>query len=346
MGRKDRCTKGKSCGVACINRLKECLIDLNLDIKSSLGRLKNRLLGKVVGKLEKLEKRLNEGQTPEGRLKILSRKFDSSFGKIFNRKSEVIGEKFDWKAHLENSELGGRGAFGMVMLGGKVAVKRGDIGRNEALNMKQAGEKGIGPKMIRAELGRKIGKSDVFDDLYLGRIAMERAKGTAMEDFLSPREKVGNTTVGDSYWALRKRLHKELGMAHNDLHEGNVFINPKTGKAMAIDFGLSQKNVFAALAEALGPFAKESEGDFQAKRAEVGYRDKLSDNPRNFQRMYSNLNKVKGFLMGQGFDANEIEGFIENGIRWDPSHFRIGSWNRMTEKDAAKAIDLLYEGVD
>lgn len=345
MGRKDRCTKGKSCGVACINRLKECLIDLNLDIKSSLGRLKNRLLEKVVGKLEKLEKRLNEGQTPEGRLKILSRKFDSSFGKIFNRKSEVIGGKFDWKAHLENSELGGRGAFGMVMLGGNVAVKRGEIGKNEALNMQQAGEKGIGPKMIRAELGRKIGKSDIFDDLYRGRIAMERAKGTAMEDFLSPREKVGNTTVGDSYWALRKRLHKELGMAHNDLHEGNVFVNPKTGKAMAIDFGLSQKNVFAALAEALGPFAVINEGDFQAKRPEVGYSNKLSDNPRNFQIMSSNLGKVKNFLIGKGLESDDVEGLIEVGIRQSPGSLKRGVGKLISEEDAAKAIDLLYEGV-
>lgn len=41
--KKDRCTKGKSCGFTCISSLRRCLIDMRGNVQNNLGKLRNLL---------------------------------------------------------------------------------------------------------------------------------------------------------------------------------------------------------------------------------------------------------------------------------------------------------------
>lgn len=224
------------------------------------------------------------------------------------------------------------------------------MGENEVSNQSLAAKAGLAPRILSSELGPKATRSEISDVLRMGRVAMERAPGRLMESFDSPDQKVGNTTVSNSYWALRGKLHK-LGIAHNDLHDHNVFIDPNSGKATAIDFGLAQKNAKAALSEALGAFSKgEFTGDFQVKRSSefpnIGYSLRPSEMSTNLRTIRKNLSSVINFLESKGFSNDEIDRIIDSPIR-EPSRFYTrGIWSRLSDEDSMRTIQILYKGIE
>lgn len=332
-GRKDLCHIGKSCGATCIQRLKQCLIELGENLSSSLGDLRN---GLVEGTIKVLEKGLDVAESFASRkVKREARQFDKTFS---NTPGAVVvlgrGSKFNWNEHTKGSIFAGRGAFGYVLIKGDIVVKRGRISNDEPLLMSMAHKAGAAPGVVKAEyLAVEKGMRPE------GRVAMERAKGKVL-DSLNKENKSVKEKIANSYWALAKRLHR-AGIAHRDLHTGNVFYDPETGKSVAVDFGQAKKSYHQSLAEAMRPLyilkkmVKDpmyvydiDEDQFRGPKA--GFSANRREMVPNFRRLNDNLPKVESFLISNGLTAREIE------------RGRLGALRVGTVK---KAIKMLYDGV-
>ena len=192
---------------------------------------------------------------------------------------------------------------------------------------------------------------------------MSRVPGEDYDNFSKSSDKVGKTTIGDAYWFLRSQVHK-LGVAHNDAHSGNVLID-KNGKSRFVDMGLSQQSVKAALSEALGVFTNKgflpkgstfnlskidpmTSGDYNSKfDPQTGAHKGLikGDAPQNLLKMRDNLPKVYDALRSHGIADNEITRMIVTQVGQPLKSYEKGSWAKLSNKDAAKVIDILYDGV-
>ena len=293
--------------------------------------------------------------------------FDGSF-KIYKR---IRGDKdmIDWDETVRNGKQIGEGSFGTVMRVGNVAHKRGEVSANEANIIKKAGELGIGPRLLGAEISTK--KREGYGvDLHNGRIAMSVVPGKQMGD-VKADSKVAGKNVSDIYWKAMADLHR-AGIAHNDAHVENILIDNK-GKGRWVDFGLAQDNPRAALAEALGSFkhlkggddisvpgSARGNGNWQARGWDAtGY--KLADSAKEkggktweeFQqrfpvasRVWSNQDNVIKKLEKAGLDTNEINSMIEHGIRSPLSSYNDSpGFSRITDKQAQDLLNTLYNGI-
>jgi hypothetical protein len=293
--------------------------------------------------------------------------FDGSF-KIYKR---IRGDKdmIDWNETVRSGKQIGEGSFGTVMRVGNVAHKRGEVSANEANIIKKAGELGIGPRLLGAEISTK--KREGYGvDLHEGRIAMSVVPGKQLGD-VKADSKVAGKNVSDIYWKAMADLHR-AGIAHNDAHVENILIDNK-GKGRWVDFGLAQDNPRAALAEALGSFkhlkggddisvpgSARGNGNWQARGWDAtGY--KLADSAKErggttwkeFQqrfpvasRVWSNQDNVVKKLEKAGLDTNEINSMIEHGIRSPLSSYNDSpGFSRITDKQAQDLLNTLYDGI-
>jgi hypothetical protein len=293
--------------------------------------------------------------------------FDGSF-KIYKR---IRGDqaKIDWDESVMAGKKLGEGSFGTVLKVGNVAHKRGEVSANEASIIKKAGELGIGPRLLGAEISTK--KREGYGvDLHNGRIAMSVVPGKQMGD-VKADSKVAGKNVADIYWKTMADLHR-AGIAHNDAHVENILIDNK-GKGRWVDFGLAQDNPRAALAEALGSFkhlkggddisvpgSAKGNGNWQARGWDAtGY--KLADSAKEkggttwkeFQqrfpvasRVWSNQDNVVKKLEKAGLDTNEINSMIEHGIRSPLSSYNDSpGFSRVTDKQAQDLLNTLYDGI-
>ena len=278
-----------------------------------------------------------------------------------------LGGSYDWKQSYESGSKGlGSGLYGAVIASKpppSVVVKRGEVGENEVRILEKLSGKDITPKLISAEMN----KSAEFNNAgyYPGRIAMSRVKGKPAEDFDSYESPVGNTTVGDSYYALRKKLH-EQGVAHNDAHVGNVIIDDK-GKARFVDFGVSQDDPRAALSEAIGVLSvryllppgamlrkplNENSGDFQARDNKQFYlppsataTSKGTTPQTNLGKIIRNRIKVYTEMEKLGLNKDDIAEVVTHSLDQPLSSYNKGAWGKIGKDDAARLISILYEGV-
>ena len=264
---------------------------------------------------------------------------------------------YDWSVTSQpGTKKLGEGSFGTVlMIKGPppVAIKRGDISTEEANIIERVGRADLGPKLIAGEL-EKGGRMEYGVRLARGRIAMSVVPGKELME-MSSDTKIGNTTAGDAYWAARANLHR-LGIAHNDMHPGNLLIDEK-GKGRWVDMGLAHQHPGAALAEALGVLRKPAGavgvggGDWQGQgwAAKTGNSDGrvTSFAPENLKRMQSNHEtKVLPFLRSKGLTDDEIGTVMTNGIRRPPTEYTtMKGFEKLNDADALQAIDLLYNGV-
>lgn len=371
--RKKRCTLGKSCGATCISRIDECLIDLNgytsENLSSFLKRVKS-LTSRAKNSISKVKTAISaKVSTPKSSASGGDSDADPDvigFDKKFKVKSTFPGSKtsFNWEHSHTNGYRVGEGAYGFATIvegvNGKAGyvVKRGKVSTTEAEIIKKVGEAGIGPKLIYGEVGTGRAKTEYAKSIVNGRIAMSIVPGK--EAFYQDKstDKVGNTTIGDSFWSLRAQLHR-LGIAHNDAHAGNVLVDDK-GRARFVDLGLAQNNPKAALSEALGAFLSNKlmppgagridpmGGDFQVRRQpQYGIKDLLSGKPvaNNLRTVSGNLDNVYDKLIENGFSNSDIVSLMKTGIRKPESHFEKGVWNRMNNDLALDLINTLYEGV-
>jgi serine/threonine protein kinase len=240
-----------------------------------------------------------------------------------------------------------------------LAVKRGEIGKDEAALIDKVGKADLGPKLVSGQVSvSKFAKPG--ETLHAGRLAMTLVPGRDLND-RKAEDKVGNTTVGDAFWKARGDLHR-LGVAHNDMHPGNVFVDEK-GKGRFVDMGLAQNNPKAALSEAMGAFeppkawnvptrvnsiGEPDRGDWQVKRFRdmTGVRSKFpSDAPETYRKINSNRIDLENRMRKDGLSNQEIGQIMGDGIRNKDSVYRNGAWAKISDEQAKSYINDLYKGV-
>ena len=295
--------------------------------------------------------------------RIEARDFDNRF-----RPTNKIGGDYDWsKSYSSGSHsIGGDSLFGTVVASKSPppeVVKRGEVSEIEAKILEKLNGKDITPRLLSAEIN-KNNETDREGDIsfYEGRVAMSRLEGKSVAEYKFYTDKVGNTTVGDSYFALRKKLH-EAGVAHNDGHKENVIID-ENGKGRFIDFGRAQDDPRAALSEAMGVLATRSllplgvvlksplhefSGDYQSRRYEqfkLPTSDVISKSQTNLAKIIRNRTKVYSELAKLGLSKDEIAELVVHELNQPISSYNKGAWSKVSKKDAIQIIALLYEGVN
>jgi hypothetical protein len=230
----------------------------------------------------------------------------------------------------------GQGAMGRVKLteGPPPGVtKQGKIGEFEAAAIKKLEGSGVTPTLhgatVSGQAKRVSGGLGGHVKEASGYLGMSRMAGKPYGDQrwqMTPKEK---EAAVDEYLRVRKAIHTR-GVAHNDMHGGNFFYDKSTGKGGLVDFGLAQVSPKAALIEALGT---TNGRDWQAERMQVG-----DYNTRSVQRFVSNSQKVRD-KMEKDFGVR-----VNAEIR-SPMDRVNGIFGRMTDQDAERYINELYDGI-
>jgi hypothetical protein len=279
---------------------------------------------------------------------------------------------YDWAASRgKGSKALGSGAFGSVIkTADGDAVKRGNIGYNEADIIDRVGKADLGPKLIAADLDGM----GIQPGTARGRVAMTVVPGSPIGNKAGDKP-IGKTgkVVADAYWEARAKLHK-MGIAHNDMHIENVFVDRK-GTGRFVDMGLAQDSPKAALAEAMGVFqivptgtvrnkgrngGRTGEGDWQAVRWEGSAGKEFRDAERSaapaarqgFAKQYNVAgrvlqNKEKAILKLKSYGLNDqdVSDIMTHGIRSTPESFERGAMGKLTNQQAQNVINTLYEGI-
>lgn len=276
----------------------------------------------------------------------------------FNRWGESSGQ--------ESKRLG-KGQFGSVMLSSTLeAVKRGEVTSEEPKIMEKVGKADLGPRLIAADIDGPGVQTKPGYEYRLGRMAMSVIPGEQI-GYRQPTEEIGGVKVAEAFWKARAELHR-LGVAHNDMHIENVFVDDK-GKARFVDFGYAQDSPKAALAEAIGVFAQGGRqypgaagegGDWQVRRwaATAGeklkstfnlgsQRDKeeFGEELQSPHRVMRNYRRVRDQLKAMGFNDNAIRSLEDHGIRSPLNTYEEGVWTQLNNEQAQQLINTLYEGV-
>lgn len=281
--------------------------------------------------------------------------FDDSF-KIYKR---IRGDKdmIDWSETVRNGVPIGEGSFGSVIKSGNMAIKRGEVGAEEANIIKRVGQAGIGPKLHGAEISTKV-RNGYGVDIHNGRIAMSVVPGKEMGD-VGANTKFAGKNAADVYWKAMAELHR-LGIAHNDAHPHNIMVD-NTGKGRWVDMGLAQQSPKAALAEALGAFSRNAKGeggnwqtrDWKATGIDA-YRQAQTDRKiARFAkehpvlgRVINNVSGVQSTLMKKyGLSSEELKQMMDHGIRSPLETYNKGAWSKLTDKQAQDLLNTLYDGI-
>jgi hypothetical protein len=217
--------------------------------------------------------------------------------------------------------------------------------------------------MIAAELD---GASKYTPGTKIGRLAMGLAEGLPIGNRRGPE-------IERAYWTARAALHRG-GVAHNDMHIKNVFVGPN-GKGQFVDLGLAQDSPKAALAEAMGAFVsgprgtirsssrtggREGQGDWQVQRWDnIGGEDFARADRRGDRaeveslkarfptayKVYANKEKAINEMRSMGLTDQDISDVIFHGIRSKESSYDVGAMGKLTDQQALKIINTLYDGI-
>jgi hypothetical protein len=280
---------------------------------------------------------------------------------------------YDWAASRgKGSKALGAGAFGSVIKTAEGdAVKRGNIGYNEADIIDRVGKADLGPKLIAADLDGM----GIQPGTARGRVAMTVVPGSPIGNKAGDKP-IGKTgkVVADAYWEARAKLHK-MGIAHNDMHIENVFVDRK-GNGRFVDMGLAQDSPKAALAEAMGAFqasppagtvknmgnagGRRGDGDWQVTRWDGSGGRELANAQRSTSpavradfarrfpvagRVLQNKEKAILKMKSYGLTDQDVADVMTHGIRSTPESFERGAMGKLTNQQAQAVIDTLYEGI-
>lgn len=216
-------------------------------------------------------------------------------------------------------------------------LKEGKIGENEAAALEKLKGTGIAPdfhglslnsepKTIGPDWGGHVREAK-------GYLAMSKMEGEP----LSRTNLDTNAKKDEVLYALikaRRDIHT-AGVAHNDMHSGNVFVKPD-GSIGFVDFGLSQVSYKAALIEAMGA---ADGNDWQFGRT-VGYR-------------YSPLRKESAEYAALAMNIKSAKTYMENyfGVTWKGLEIRspdsdidnspVGS---LSDDQIKELLDIIYSG--
>jgi hypothetical protein len=260
----------------------------------------------------------------------------------------------------EKAKMLGSGMFGTAILSpdGEV-VKRGIISRTEAAIVDKVGKADLGPKLIAADIGGAAGPKGTRVDLRNGRIAMSKVEG----DTLGVLTNYGRVRT-DAYWKARADLHR-IGVAHNDMHGGNVLVDEK-GKGRFVDMGLAQDNPKAALVEALGAFpgpkGKSADSQFSSwgpggnlisdverknitPKQKANYLAFLEEDAPLAYKAYTNKERAIEKLRSFGIDGEDMTKVLTTKTSTRDEKYKVGPWAKLSDKQAMEVINTLYEGI-
>lgn len=233
------------------------------------------------------------------------------------------------------------GAMGSVYLEKDRVIKDGIIGESEALALTRLGRLGISPSLLKVEKMASDVDDDFFDDLFddvemggvptfEGKIAMTRAQGRPVEGSKFWENNRWDDRVSGQFWRTKAMMHK-AGVAHNDLHSGNIFYDPKSGKIQFIDMGLAKVSPKDAFAEAMLQVLGR---DTHSKR-EKWYSPKNA--PQQFQQqLTSNLKTLADEMKKDGVSPSII-----NQLYVGADLDQIG-FGKIPEATLYKYIDIIY----
>jgi len=164
----------------------------------------------------------------------------------------------------------GRGAFGEARLTDRGVVKRGWLSKSEISITETLNDTGVTPRLLGSAYEGDW-KPKLFPGMNVrrGYMLLEKAPGDSMQKLISYggglTDKQANSAF-ESLMQARKKIHLK-GVAHQDMHPGNLLFDTKSDKLTVIDFGLARKDSRAALVEALGVMQSPIGvvGDFQSK---------------------------------------------------------------------------------
>jgi hypothetical protein len=254
----------------------------------------------------------------------------------------------------------GSGMYGTAILSpdGEV-IKRGIISRTEAAIVDKVGRANLGPKLIAADIGGPAGRNGTGIDLRNGRIAMTKVEG----DTLGVLTNYGRVRT-DAYWKARADLHR-MGIAHNDMHGGNVLVDEK-GKGRFVDMGLAQDNPKAALVEALGAFpgpkGKSADHTFSSwgpggnliadverknipSEQRAHYLEFLKEDAPLAYKAYTNKERAIEKLRRFGIEGENLDKVLKTRFRTPDKKYKEGVWAKLSDTQAMEVINTLYEGI-
>lgn len=354
-----RCGKGKPCGATCIDRREDCLKDAGEPISKSLKSARDSVKGQSAtykiaksaspAALERIGVPKYEAQSIR-KAQLQARKVLNQLrneGDSVVKTNGLAKEKdVNWRSILgSDAKAVGSGDFGSFaslpaekaltsagvakVAEGRVGIKVGKIGPNEVEAIRRVGEADLGPKLVGARVS-PIVKQRYKIDGSDGAIAMTVVPGSSYRR--SPNS-VGGFPKSEMYWEAMASLHR-LGIAHNDLHGGNLLIDSVgPSKARIVDFGLAQLSNKAALAEALGSLSGTN-FQFAAEK-----------NKGHGLTVRANLPYIEQLLIEKGFSNREISTILQGGIRKKEKFFNTGAWAKLTEEEAKGLVNDLYAGV-
>lgn len=132
-----------------------------------------------------------------------------------------------------------------------------------------------------------------------GKYAMSIADGEQLFNVWDEMNPDMQQKALENFWSARAALHQK-GYSHNDMHGGNIFVDPDTGKVSIIDLGLAKDDPLSALMEATGGMDFEEGNDYQLAHQLSG--SNLPEDIRN--RFTERLSEIEEMLM-DAYDGDE-----------------------------------------
>jgi len=245
---RKRCIKGKSCGATCIVPHESCLLELPRAAAGLVAKVKDRVKSappEVKAAAEPTK------ETPKQKTS------DDSF------QDPPSQAKFDFAAEgakpgvVEISVPDSASAESVkINHADDVLIKKGQIGQYEVAALERMKDTGFVPELKGVKYDSSGVPRTVPEDVgghvleRRGQLAMGIAPGKPVEAILG-KNKDQDEIIANKLVLARMEMHLR-DIAHNDMHELNVFFDPKNGKLTLIDMGFAQINPKAALIEALG----------------------------------------------------------------------------------------------
>lgn len=248
----------------------------------------------------------------------------------------------------KSDDMLGSGLFGVAKATAKGVAKKGTIAKAEIQALKALKDTGVTPKLLgEAYFEPKFTRHYSGIQARKGAILMTRSKGSTIAKYLNSG---GGFTeqqalnVFDELILARKKIHLK-GVAHQDMHAGNVLWDFKAKKISVIDLGMARVDARSALVEALGTnrgrvsFGKvEQAGDFQSRGLfkALNSRQASSSQSAVWKRFNTNRKAVQEKLINEG--AGSI---LNASIRKLPRDVT----KNLSQARALELLEELYEGI-
>ena len=252
------------------------------------------------------------------------------------------------KLYDDSNEILGSGFHGQARLTPKGVAKRGAISKPEIEALRALGDTGYTPKLLgEAWTEPKFTKHYSGQMMRQGTVLLETAPGKTIARLKATTGMTEKQSLKafDQVLQSRKAMHLR-GVAHQDMHQGNVMFDVQTNKLTVIDFGMARVDSRAALIEALGTrrglidFGKvRKPGDYQSVELfkDLNPRSYSTRNSASWKRFNANRKKVEKLLAAEGL-SNVMAGAS---IRVLPRALSKG----LSQDRALELLKVLYDGV-